>query len=207
MTARILGCAVLLATLNDPAFAQSDPVRWGVGLVAVPYWNFPDAIARAGEFEESLSGNEIGIGIVRARLRGGDWGLSVVRKSVSDGSRFGGTRTCVEGPAGTPLCARGTSHVVRNTSILSVQLHKYWTLFHIGGVHVGLAGALGVAKVSGDGEERIEHLDASGGSIVAREEISTVTAEEAFDTSHLPVIPILGLEPAVSAGFGRSVRV
>ena len=203
----LIALLTLMMAAGANASAQVKQTRWGIALIAVPIWEFPDWLARAGEFEETLRGSEYGIGIVRARPGGGDWGLSVVNKNVSDGARIRRATVCVDGPADTPLCARETSQVLRAVSVLTVQVHKHWTLFRIGGVQFGLAGALGAAHTTGNVEEYTEHLEVIGGAVMVGTEVRTTSVENAIMEGAPAVLPIVGLEASITGHVSTLLRL
>lgn len=82
--------AVTLTLLVSPSVADaqgSETKRWGVNVSFTPTWTDREAIKTSlqwGVEDFPLEGNEILLGFVRGHARGGDWGVSYVRKPVKD---------------------------------------------------------------------------------------------------------------------------
>jgi hypothetical protein len=78
----------LVALLPRPAAAQEQE-RWGVQVYGTPSWEIAGQLKKI-MFEDdetgTLKGSEVGIGLVHGRTRGGDWGISFVRKPFDDAS-------------------------------------------------------------------------------------------------------------------------
>lgn len=200
---RVAVAMVIVCVACVGLHAQS-PVRWGLGVIVVPRWEFPDALARVGDSEETLRGAEFGIAVVRARPRSGDWGLSLVFKQVTEGSHVGRGSFCVENTNGAPICARTTYHVMRDASMASLQLHKTWTLIRIGRVAAGLTTSIGAARISGQIDEHVEHLEMSGGTLVVRDEVERIDVQRWM--GGLDYVPILGFEPGLTVDIGNNIR-
>ena len=86
-------CCLALFGIANPGFAQDiptdpDPQRWGVQVSVSPW--------RAGEKFRGLmdardldiSGRSVRIGITRGRMRGSEWGVTFVRRTINEGSRL-----------------------------------------------------------------------------------------------------------------------
>lgn len=86
------GYALLLALLYAcvtpaPAAAQGDDdPHFGVGVSFAPFWKSRgDLLVTTGlEDVGTVEGTEFAIGLVRGRMRGGEWGISFVRKPFKD---------------------------------------------------------------------------------------------------------------------------
>ena len=86
-------CCLAAFGLATPLFAQDiptdpDPRHWGVQISVSPW--------RAGEKFRGLmdardldiSGRSVRIGITRGRMRGSEWGVTFVRRSITEGGRL-----------------------------------------------------------------------------------------------------------------------
>jgi hypothetical protein len=155
-----VGCAT-------DAFSQDRQSHWGVSASFVPYWFFPEPLADAWDMDTDMSGMEMRVGIVRGSDLGGDVGVSFVKKRVSDDSRVFVQQTgCVDGPSGTPACARGAYHVTQGAGMTGVEGHVYLPFgtirnrVQIGGVFAG-----GIARFDGETDRFLEHLVIAGNNI------------------------------------------
>jgi hypothetical protein len=91
LAAIVRGLAIGAVLFAFPQFAsaQSDnerQARWGVGFSFTPTWEITDQLTNLFDLDEgeslSLTGTELTIGVVRGSTRGGDWGVSFVRKPI-----------------------------------------------------------------------------------------------------------------------------
>jgi hypothetical protein len=69
-----------------PQLALAQDSYWGLSASFTPSWKANDRFKVLFQADElDLSGSEFRVGVVRGRTLGGDWGLSLVRKSLKDG--------------------------------------------------------------------------------------------------------------------------
>jgi len=80
-----------LLAFPTSVLAQSEKSHWGVVVAFTPEW-----FVAEGLFEDlfesqpnDLTGSEFQIGIARGRMLSGDWGVSLVRRKVKEGSTIG----------------------------------------------------------------------------------------------------------------------
>lgn len=160
--------ALMLFFAPAAAFAQEpDPGRqshWGVSGSLVPHWEFPRALADIWNLETDMTGAEFRIGVVRGSDLGGDWGVSFVRKTVSEESIVQLRESaCVQMPTGGPACARGAYHVTRDAGFRGVEGHLFMPLTTIKRrVQIGATFAAGIAEMQGTSDVFIEHLVIDG---------------------------------------------
>lgn len=128
--------AVVLAPL--PAAAQATRQFWGASVDFVPTWQVPDSFKVL--FDASgvtVQGSEFRVGFVRGAILGGDWGVSYVRKNLSDDS----------------LIFRNSGRVVLfpgGTTLDGVEVHKFAAIGTIRQrVQLGADFAVGVGKFKG----------------------------------------------------------
>jgi hypothetical protein len=105
----------------------TDDSHWGVAASSTPTWTLAEPIRKVlFEGEGTMKGSEFTIGLVRGSTRGGDWGVSFVRKPFKDGS--GDTTSdlqCFITPA-QPLCATVTkSTLTQGADLNGVQVHWF----------------------------------------------------------------------------------
>ncbi len=153
-----LFAAVLLMTLVPvSAFAQlSDSKHWGVSVSFTPKWEAMDRFRDVFVEEEgTIEGTEFTIGFARGSMRGGDWGVSFVRKPFKDGSTFSETSTDCEPAFG---CFTSTRTLVfRQVYLRGVEYHwsKPFVTF-ADRVQVGMNISAGAGFVEGNIEETHE---------------------------------------------------
>jgi hypothetical protein len=144
-----------------PAFAQgTDASHWGVGASFAPYWKAQSRIQETffAEGDGSLEGTEFTVGIVRGRRRGGEWGVSFVRKPIRQGATL---ITSDEGPNGPPGSLwRSTYQVVFTDAYLQgVEFHKFVPFTTIKDrVQIGLNVGGGIAVTKGTVDETFEFV-------------------------------------------------
>jgi hypothetical protein len=150
---------VFICLLPAPAAAQAAPVparsHWGVTASFSP-----SAEAHEGyrellyDFEGagSVKSSEFTIGLVRGSTRGGDWGVSFVRKPLKDGSQATDVDTDCFEPTN---CGTFTyTKTMRNVVLTGVEFHWAPTFVTLANrVQIGINIAGGIASASGDIEE------------------------------------------------------
>jgi hypothetical protein len=138
-----------LLAVSSTALAQDENrSRWGVSFSGTPQWeylhlilNISDKIAGSSGNEMDIRGSEFTVGIIRGSDNGGDWGVSLVRRTVSDDSIFRNSS--------------GAIFTLHSAGVTGVEVHKYSPYIRTERVQVGLNLAIGVGKVSGTAIERV----------------------------------------------------
>jgi hypothetical protein len=167
-TARLLTLVfALFAADNQAVHAQSRESHWGVSGSLVPHWVFPDPLANAWDLETNIVGSEFRIGIVHGSDRGGDVGVSFVKKHVADESFVNLRETaCVQVPGSGPECARGTYHITHDAGFTGVEAHVFLPFGTIAQrVQIGGTFAGGVARIDGTVDRFVEHLVINGTNV------------------------------------------
>ena len=86
-----IGAFVITACVVVPsAEAQETDSRWGVQVSFVPSWKGNDSLSESLQWApEGLrhEGSEFLVGFIKGTRRGGDWGVSYVRKAIKDSAR------------------------------------------------------------------------------------------------------------------------
>src|SRR5437762_3138630 len=114
---------VIAALLVGSNASAQDSSHWGVIASVDPSWSVPSAVGNALGGTIDLRGSDFAIGITRGRELGGDWGVSYVRKSLTDGSRVEDVSSQCGFVNGCFLS--GDSLQFIGTALSGVELHKY----------------------------------------------------------------------------------
>lgn len=172
MSARIQRAAVVvfaacaLVAGASPAFAQEAgrESHWGVSGSLVPRWDFPRALMDIWNLDTDMKGSEFRVGVVRGSDRGGDWGVSFVKKVIDDDSVVQlREASCVQLPGGANECARGAYHLTRGAGLTGVEAHLFMPFATIKRrVQIGATFAGGIARIDGTSDRFLEHLVVNG---------------------------------------------
>jgi hypothetical protein len=122
-----LTLAMFLATCAwpAPALAQGDTSKhFGVGVSFSPYWKSrEDLMVTVGlENTGTIEGTEFTIGMVRGSMRGGEWGVSFVRKPFKDSTVVSQDEYSDSGQCGTGCSYSSTGTTTRTTTFTDVYL-------------------------------------------------------------------------------------
>ena len=183
-------CCLALFGIANPVFAQDiptdpDPQRWGVQVSVSPW--------RAGEKFRGLmdardldiSGRSVRIGITRGRMRGSEWGVTFVRRTINEGGRL------------VDYLDRGYNFgdSVRLTGVMGEQFGSFGTIANR--VQIGALIGGGLAKVEG------LVFPAAGGAPRDAREVLTLFAHE----TSLQLLARAEIGAAVLVARGVKVRV
>lgn len=202
-TLKALGLVAIaaIAILAGPvtARAQSES-HWLASGTLVPAWSVPSG---AGSIIErsavDISGKELRIGIGRGRRDSGDWGVSFVRKTVEDGSRFEVTE---ENCFGGQCLDESTSYVTGGVAATGLEIHKMWHFATIKDrMQIGMDFGGGVARLSGSVIETTR--DIGFGANGARVLTSTTTIEPVS----LEWAPLARIELALTGIVSNAFKV
>jgi len=89
-TAAVAAVCLVVMSLAMPAVASAQSTsekRWGVNLSFTPAWTENEKLKDRlfwGDEDFPLEGSELLIGFVKGTMRGGDWGVSYVRKPIKN---------------------------------------------------------------------------------------------------------------------------
>jgi hypothetical protein len=133
---------------------DADKSHWGVSVSATPSWEMMDRLKDVlfdeGE-DGTLKGSEFTVGVVRGSMRGGDWGVSFVRKPFDDGSGTTETREDCFGPNQTSCQTSTSTTATQGVYLNGVQVHGFLAFVKIRDrAQIGLNIAGGIATVNGD---------------------------------------------------------
>ena len=123
----VLFLVVLIGLLPAPAQAQgTNDSHWGVAASSTPNWTIAEPIRKLFfEEEGTIKGSEFTIGVVRGSTRGGDWGVSFVRKPFKDGSgEISSDRQCFD-PAQRQCVTEHESTLTQGVYLNGVQVHWF----------------------------------------------------------------------------------
>ena len=191
--ARYLSFAMLV--LLAPSVAMAQTSHWGVTGAFTPTWQVPTQLAKLFDGTVDITGAEFTIGIARGRDLGGDWGVSYVRKTLSDGSRI----EKFESECFSNGCFEtGTSVRTRGVALSGVKVHKFVPFGTIKNrVQIGLNVAGGVGQFTGNLETLEREVEPSADFRTVRP-TETLTTEPASELVPVSVVPLGDLEAAVA---------
>jgi hypothetical protein len=185
-----------------PAAAQAQGTRdshWGIGASWTPNWTLLKSVKNViFEGDGTIKGSEFTVGIVRGSTRGGDWGVSFVRKPFKDGSGETKTKQQCFNPAQTQCAPDVTSTLSQGVYLNGVEVHKFIAFVTIKNrVQIGLNVGGGVAMVKGnvvkteDGFQPVSFDPRTGLATLAPvHTVNTVLAKDEW----LPIFPLFKLE-------------
>lgn len=189
--------AALFAVLASclPAVAQVQRTHWGVSAGVTPQWEVPNTFKQLFDADSvTFEGRDLRIGIVRGATFGGDWGISFIRKDVSD-------RSNVSRPSGQCLgCGQFlTSPDVRMTGIEFHRFMPFGTLKDR--VQIGMTFAGGVAELKGS--VRVDAVTPAG------TDTQSVEAKNVFAPwmHNLRVVPLGRIELTGAAILGPGLKL
>jgi len=198
--------------------------HWGITASIVPSWEIASGLKRIFETPTvALRGSEFQVGFVRGREFGGDWGVSLVRKKISDARFDESEPTCTFHSFGVPggtftvdPCVRyGDRYTMKEAYVTGAEIHKYAPLVTIKKrAQIGLNFAGGIGAIQGEAEKRSQsfrfiYSEGRPGTTYAVDAIQnedvvvSISAKEAFkETTVLPFVPlgkaelVVGVMPA-----------
>jgi len=196
---RVVLLALLVVT---GAAAQSDGTsHWGVTATFVPSWKVASNAKFLYDADSiDIGGGEFSIGVARGRSYGGDWGITYIRRSFSDGSYvdkgfgtfcFVASASCVD---------TGTHYSLGNVVLNGIEGHKFVSFATIKRrVQVGMIFGGGVAWADGVVEGTYRRVELMPGGPVIVEGTEQVKYTDLFLGGHLSVVPLAQVEVAVNA--------
>jgi hypothetical protein len=205
---------LLCGAIPAPARAQANQSHWGVNASFTPQWTLMEPLRKLMFDEQgTLAGREFTIGVVRGSTRGGDWGVSFVRKPFTDGS--GSTEVdseCFPPPAQPNQCATmKTTSFTRGVYLNGVQVHKFFRFANIKDrVQVGMNVGGGIASVKGQVVETTDGFEVRGfNPQTGRVTLSAVHSEETQTAKEelLPLFPLLKVEAAGAVILTPSLKL
>lgn len=197
---RVLFLVVLIGLAPARAHAQgTNDSHWGVAASSTPNWTLAEPIRKLF-FEEdgTIKGSEFTIGLVRGSTRGGDWGVSFVRKPFKDGSGETSSDLRCFFPAPQTQCATETeSTLTQGVYLNGVQVHWFIAFATIKNrVQVGLNVGGGVGTMNGN---VVKTEDGFTPSVNPQTRQATLTPTHTVETllakdELLPMFPLAKLE-------------
>jgi hypothetical protein len=141
MMHRLLIGSLFVAALAvpSPAYAQLDEPSWGVIVGFAPIWRVPDGFkALFGATQLEIEGLEFRGGVIRGTTFGGEWGVVLVHKRISEKS---------------VIAVRQANDVIQvvaeDAELLGVELHQFLPFARIGRAQIGAVVGGGVAQMRG----------------------------------------------------------
>jgi hypothetical protein len=201
---RVVAFAIAAGLLMSPAAAQAQARRtyWGVTAGIAPAWETPTQFKTFFNADDlTFSGSDLSIGFVRGAILEGDWGVSFVRRKVSDNAT-------VSRAQATPLCANcGAFFTMSGVSMSAVEIHRFAPFGTIKQrVQIGLLASVGVASLDGTVRDQVVFTPRAGviQSITSDVKASTLFAPAGHDLS---VVPTGKLELAVAGIIGPDLKI
>jgi hypothetical protein len=193
---RVLGVAALLATVPAVVAAQEKKDNhWGASVSFTPTWTSHDELKKAFVEEPGkLEGSEFTVGLVRGSTRGGEWGVSFVKKPIKD-ARFFETQTdCFNAQSCSTFSFSRDFHKVY---LQGAEFHWFLAFAHITNhAQIGLSIAVGVAQPKGTVTETRDQVNTftnfQGQPITQTSHEQTEVP--AKDSLGLPIYPLFKLE-------------
>ena len=222
LAARTALIFLFLVSFSSAVHAQAPAKvyrQWGVSGSLTPLWEVPSGAAVLFGGSPSIRGSEFQIGIVRAVPNGGDWGVSFVRKKITDATVDDSRKYCLPDQS---CFLYGTQYIIRAAWINGVEFHKYIPLATIKRrLQFGLNFGGGIGAVEGDPESHVYStsgiygmtISSSGTTTVntlkQQEATSKVTAKDALLRRSLHYAPMGRAEIVVASplAYGLSMKV
>jgi len=180
----VLALTALCPTLL-PAQTAEKAVLWGIAASVTPRWSAAGVVKNYLEADQyDISGPEFTVGFVRGQSMGAEWGISLVRKSVQEGStsRFGTSSICLL----QECVEQSTTFVAKNVSLLGVEAHKFFNLVTIRRrVQIGVNVAAGVVHVSGQAEKTRRYPTAAADPVTGKPHLQQVAEVSVVDGGQL----------------------
>ena len=187
----------LIAVLAScaPALAQVQRTYWGVDAGITPKWKVPTTFKPLFDADALVvTGSSFEIGFVRGSIRGGDWGVSYVRKSIRD--------TTTVSRLDTSCVGCGVFFTSPDARMSGVEVRRFASFGTIKErVQIGMNLAVGVAQIKGT--VRSMAVTGTGTTI---EEVDAKTLFQPCGTD-IKVVPLGKLEFAVAGILGPDVKV
>lgn len=151
VAALLVFCPALTEAQSAPDVKQDEQSHFGVVVNFTKPWIVSENL-KALFGADSLDvhgGSDFEIGFIRGRDLGGDWGISLVHKSIRDGSVVErGTYESCFGQFGCAL--NGNRYYARGVSLFGVEIHKYIPFAVIKKrAQIGMNFGGGIAKING----------------------------------------------------------
>ena len=207
---------VFLLAFPPSVLAQSENSHWGVIVAFTPEWSVAD-----GLFEDlfesqpnNLTGSEFQIGIARGRMLSGDWGVSLVRRKVKEGSTIGAReQQCENVGSNTQGCyVFGDVYRYNDVMLTGLEVHKFLPFVTVKErVQVGVNFSGGFGVYSGTATQTRHDSDfvfvpPNSNRIVERAPVTT-PGIEAKTLFALDTVPLGKLELAVAGILAPGVKV
>lgn len=182
----------LVVLAPAPAFAQLDETSWGVTVGFSPLWKVPTQFAELiPDTTLDIRGTDFRVGIVRGTTFGGEWGVSLVHKRLSQESVIviddGGDRISV---------------TADDAEMLGIEVHRFFSFARIGRAQIGLNLGGGLAQMRGFLTGTVDQRQ--GGALSAQipfKDVFSLAGQE------LEFFPLGRAELAVAALVGDRVKV
>jgi hypothetical protein len=207
MRLRIAIAITLGLGIQASVVSAQDQSHWGIQATVAPGWSTPTSIGTALGGTIDMRGSDFTVGFVHGRELGGDWGVSFVRKAVTDGSRADDvSQNCFS----TACFLDGESRVYTNTAMTGIEIHKYVNFVTIQRrVQIGMNFAGGIASVSGTQIRTVYSADVVGsdrfGNPIAIQQQAISVEPADFGVSPFPLAKIQ-LAVGVLATHGVKIR-
>ena len=186
--------AVVLA-FAGPASAQSGS-SWGASVDVTPRWEYMSLLNKFIPGDYDFKGKEIRFGLIRGRIRGGDWGVSLVRSELNNssfgqknsGTGFSCQSSTLNGVTSSycETIVIAQEYYLSDVAFLGVEAHKYVPFGTIKRrVQIGMNFGGGMVSPKGSAENHIVTTKTTtrNGQVVDVSQSRTkkvITVKEAF---------------------------
>lgn len=213
----------LVILFSGQVLAQSqpeEPTYWGVTSNLIPSWEFVPEIKKLFHANDiDLKGSEFKIGFVRGKEFGGDWGVSLIRKKISDSKIDVIGEICFRRgvyPNQHVACFKdGDVYFINNVYLTGVEAHKFVSFATIKDrVQIGMNFAAGLGTFQGEVEKhtfwvRQNYVFPNPVQRSQEEKIENVSANKAWEElgGKWPVSPLGKIELAVAGILTPGLKV
>jgi hypothetical protein len=222
----VFACAPILAlamlcVLTEPAHAQLDTTsHFGVGVSFSPYWKSRDDLMVTVGLDDlggKIEGSEFTIGMVRGSMRGGEWGVSFVRKPVKDTTtvltdQSSDTFQCGTGCTSSFTFTSTTTTTFHDVYMQGIEVHWAPTFVTISNrVQVGMVVGGGIAVPEGTIDETFESVNVTTNTFNGQTTTNTTVDSDSFSSPAKEVmfgkVPLFKVEAQASVILAPGLKV
>lgn len=189
-----IGIAAVLLCFPGQVAAQTRRTHWGISGSVTPSWTVPSSFKVLFDADQvTLDGTELRVGLVRGSILKGDWGISFVRKGISDNAEVQRHGPCSD-------C--NTFVTSSNAYMNGVEISKFAPFGTIHQrVQIGIEVAGGVASIKGTAQRRL--VLPTGDEIVTDVDAGALITPRGTDE----IVPLARVELAVAAIVAPDLKI
>ena len=220
----LVAVMLVLVTAGVTQAQSGNETHWGIRATVAPSWEIPQRLMEVdflqdyiGEGSE-VKGSELAVGFVRGSRLGGDWGLSYLRKTLSDSTRIDISNgdTCINVGATLQCGANRDVYTTSGVAFNGLELHKFVSWYTIKRrAQIGMNLGIGAMMISGGTVNKATTTTSIGFDPATRQNVlmtaqSTTTLDgKGFleDLGVPSILPVAKLELAVTGILARNFKV